>query len=44
MYTVRQKKEPIFFCVNLLQYFTETGDFFSHALGLRHALTILQRQ
>ena len=30
-----EKKEPIFFCMHLFKYLTETDEFFLHTLGLR---------
>ena len=32
IYSVSQKKEPIFFCVHLFQYLTKTGGCFSYIL------------
>ena len=30
IYTVRQKKEPFFFCMHLSEYLTETDEFFTY--------------
>ena len=39
MYTVRQKKEPIFFCMHLFKYPTESGIFFTY-IRLKESMSI----
>ena len=39
MYTVRQKKEPIFFCMHLFKYPTESDIFFTY-IRLKESMSI----